>query len=325
MKWVYPVLLTTLLASVLASVLALSACGQPRNDNLAVKPAPTAIERISEDDAAGEPAQPEDVQPAAATPEPAASEPETATESGAAAGMMGEGGSPGMGQGMGQGGMRAFHMAPIAAEYAGRLSPVPADAESIARGETLYAQNCATCHGETGLGDGPAAAALDPAPPMIAMTSQMLGDDYMLWRISEGGGFEPYNSAMPAWKAVIAEETRWDVINYVRSLGSGDMMSMDGPGMGMDAATEEAMRAEMLAAGIEQGVISADQAEQFDTVHAQIDALRAADPDRQFAGTMKDLQDQLLEELVAAGEVSQEDADAFNHIHDLLEDSGLMP
>ena len=102
-------------------------------------------------------------------------------------------------------------------------------------------------------------------------------------------------------------------------------MGMGGPGTGMDASAETAMRAEMLAAGIEQGVITAEQAELFDSVHAQIDALRAADPDRRFTGTMQDLQDQLLAELVAAGEVSQPDADAFNEIHALLEESGLMP
>ena len=77
------------------------------------------------------------------------------------------------------------------------------------------------CHGETGLGDGVAAAGLNPAPPSIAMTSQMLGDDYMFWRISEGGAMEPFNSAMPTWKAVLSEDQRWDVINYVRSLGAG--------------------------------------------------------------------------------------------------------
>lgn len=307
----------------LTLLLVLSACGGSRNsDNRvdAANPTPTAIERMSDDSAADK-----DAQPSAATDESSATESAeasgTAVERGAQAGMMGRGG---MGM-MGRGGMRMFHMTPIPEEYAGRLSPVPADAESLARGKAIYAQNCAACHGETGLGDGPAADALNPPPAMIAMTSQMLGDDYLFWRISEGGGFEPFNSAMPAWKAILAEEARWDVINYLRSLGAGQHM---GPGMmarpGADAVSEEEMRAEMLAVAVDQGVISQEQADLFDAVHSQIDARRTADPNRQFAGTMRDLQDQLLRELVEAGIVSQEDADAFNYIMDLLEQSGVM-
>jgi mono/diheme cytochrome c family protein len=34
----------------------------------------------------------------------------------------------------------------------------------IQKGEELFAQNCASCHGEKGGGDGPAGAALNPKP-----------------------------------------------------------------------------------------------------------------------------------------------------------------
>ncbi|MFN2203619.1 MAG: c-type cytochrome [Caldilineaceae bacterium] len=246
----------------------------------------------------------------------------TATPAGMGMGM-GQGG--GMGRGAGGGMTRMFHMATIPDEYAGKTSPVPADEESLSRGAQIFTQNCVVCHGETGLGDGVAAATLNPPPPAIAVTSQMLGDDYLFWRISEGGAMEPFNSAMPTWKAVLNEDQRWDVINYVRSLGRGQNVGAgQGPGVVRTAEMEEAMRTEMLAAGIEQGVLTQDQADLFDTVHSKIDALRAAEPDRQFTGTMRDLQDQLLEELVADGEVTQEDADTFNSVLNLLQESGLM-
>ncbi|MCE9501384.1 MAG: cytochrome c [Leptospira sp.] len=35
---------------------------------------------------------------------------------------------------------------------------------SLQKGKELYAMNCASCHGEKGIGDGPAAAALNPKP-----------------------------------------------------------------------------------------------------------------------------------------------------------------
>ena len=41
------------------------------------------------------------------------------------------------------------------------LKPTP---ELIAKGKTLFAVNCASCHGVAGFGDGPAAAALNPKP-----------------------------------------------------------------------------------------------------------------------------------------------------------------
>src|SRR5690606_31467889 len=40
----------------------------------------------------------------------------------------------------------------------------PATLPDLAAGDALYQQYCATCHGTTGAGDGPAAAALDPPP-----------------------------------------------------------------------------------------------------------------------------------------------------------------
>ena len=42
--------------------------------------------------------------------------------------------------------------------------PLPANTPDRARGQVLYQQNCAVCHGATAMGDGPAGAALDPAP-----------------------------------------------------------------------------------------------------------------------------------------------------------------
>lgn len=135
----------------------------------------------------------------------------------------GTGRDNGMMRGMDEG-MMQRHRVPIPEEYAGLTNPVPATTESLARGEALYAANCASCHGDRGLGNGPAAEGLDPAPPPIAYTAQMLSDAHLFYRISEGGNEAPFNSAMPAFEDTLSERERWDVINYVRSLEGG----MDG-------------------------------------------------------------------------------------------------
>ena len=121
-------------------------------------------------------------------------------------------------------GMMDRHMAPIPDEYAGLTRPIAADEASLERGQMIYEAKCAVCHGESGWGDGPGAASLNPPPAALAHTAPMMSDAYLFYRISEGGGFTPFNSAMPAWKGELSETERWDVINYARSLGSAGMM-----------------------------------------------------------------------------------------------------
>ena len=168
--------------------------------------------------------------------------------------------------GMGGGnGMMTRHHAEIPAEYIGVTNPIPVDETSLERGATLYATNCASCHGDGGMGDGPAGAALDPVPAPVAHTSQMMADDYLFWRISEGG--TPFSTSMPPWK-VLDEQSRWDLINYMRALGAGTVKP--GAGMGgvtFDPTVQAAHQAEMLKQAVEQGVITEAEADTFNTVH----------------------------------------------------------
>ncbi|MFZ1538640.1 MAG: cytochrome c/FTR1 family iron permease [Chromatiaceae bacterium] len=45
-----------------------------------------------------------------------------------------------------------------------QVTVAPRAAPDVARGQTLYAENCTSCHGAQGYGDGPQAANLDPVP-----------------------------------------------------------------------------------------------------------------------------------------------------------------
>lgn len=228
-----------------------------------------------------------------------------------------------MGRGMGPGsGMMARHSAPIPQEYDGLTNPVAATEESLARGEEIFTTYCVTCHGEGGMGDGPGSANLDPAPPPIAHTSQMLGDDYLFWRVSEGGAMAPFNSAMPAWKDTLEEQARWDVINYIRALGSGQVM----PGRGgavFDPQAEAAQRAEMLAQAVDQEVITRAEADLFGRVHGMMDE-RMAGGMGGMTGTANEVRTAVLTELVNDGRITQAQADSFNETHDKLVEAGLM-
>ncbi|HUF37579.1 MAG TPA: c-type cytochrome, partial [Anaerolineales bacterium] len=147
--------------------------------------------------------------------------------------------SPMMGPDTDMDGMMQRHMAPLPEEYAGLANPVRADAGSIERGRAIYASSCAACHGDEGRGDGPAVENLSPAPAPLARSAKMLSDAYLFYRVSEGGGFAPFDSAMPPFKTALSEAERWDLINYLRGFsarpgGDGPMMG-DGmmPGDGM--------------------------------------------------------------------------------------------
>jgi mono/diheme cytochrome c family protein len=223
-----------------------------------------------------------------------------------------------------QSGMMARHSAAIPEEYAGLANPVPADEESLERGAELYTTYCASCHGDGGMGDGPAGTALDPAAAPIAHTSQMLGDDYLFWRISEGGAIAPFNSAMPAWAATLDEQARWDVINYIQALGRGSVTPRQGMGgAAFDPDAEAAQRAEMLATAVDQGVITQTEADTFNQVHTVLDDLMSQGME-DMSGNMASMQDEMLAELVNEGTISQAQADTFNDIHNRLLESGLM-
>lgn len=214
-------------------------------------------------------------------------------------------------------GMMQRHHATLPENYANLNSPVVAEEESLARGGEIYTSHCASCHGESGMGDGPAGTLLDPPASPVAHTSQMMGDGYLFWRISEGG--QPFETAMPAWKEILDEQARWDVINYVRALGSGQVH----PGSTLDPTAEAARHAEMLTQAIQQGVISEAEAQVFEQVHDLLQERLRANPDLPGLN-MDERQAAALTELVAEATLTQKQADQFLEIHDRLVASGLM-
>lgn len=106
----------------------------------------------------------------------------------------------------------------VPVEYAEKSNPFGSDTTVIEAGRTIYKQNCVTCHGERGMGDGPAAGGLNPKPQPLAANQEGLEDAYLYWRISEGGLRAPFSSSMPSWKAILGEDEIWQLISYLRTM-----------------------------------------------------------------------------------------------------------
>ena len=93
-------------------------------------------------------------------------------------------------------------------------------AGDAAKGLDLFKQNCAACHGESGKGDGPAAASLNPKPRDFSDKAVMSGiDDKKIVEIVQKGGAAVGKSAlMPPLGAALNEAQIQDIVAYIRTL-----------------------------------------------------------------------------------------------------------
>jgi cytochrome c oxidase cbb3-type subunit III len=95
-----------------------------------------------------------------------------------------------------------------------------AHAADVEQGKKLYGQFCATCHGQSGKGDGPGAAALNPKPRDHTDKEYMskMSDDDLMKVIKNGGASVGKSPLMPPWGASLKDDQIKDIIAYVRTL-----------------------------------------------------------------------------------------------------------
>ncbi len=88
----------------------------------------------------------------------------------------------------------------------------PTTAPDLAQGATLYAENCAACHGSTGNADGPNAKGLDPKPVAFNdVTRARQRSVFGLYQVI-GQGLD--GTAMPSFAQLPAQD-RWALAFYV--------------------------------------------------------------------------------------------------------------
>ena len=84
---------------------------------------------------------------------------------------------------------------------------------SVVRGRVVYEQNCVTCHGPRGKGDGPNAYQCTKPPSNLCDADVAESSPKALLRKVSNGG-----SGMPAFRRLLSEQDRSDVVEYVRTL-----------------------------------------------------------------------------------------------------------
>jgi DMSO reductase family type II enzyme heme b subunit len=94
--------------------------------------------------------------------------------------------------------------------------------ESVMEGRDVYYQNCFYCHGDLLDGKGHYAPGFNPQPINFQDPTVIpqLQEAFLFWRITTGGpGLPvegtPWNSAMPVWHEMLAENDVWNVINFI--------------------------------------------------------------------------------------------------------------
>lgn len=83
-------------------------------------------------------------------------------------------------------------------------------------GSILFTQHCASCHGDTGVGDGPAGASLDPTPSDLTNGDQMVFISDAGFMEVIGAGLE--GTGMPAYDGVLSEQEQLNVYAYTKTM-----------------------------------------------------------------------------------------------------------
>lgn len=101
-------------------------------------------------------------------------------------------------------------------EFEQYQNPFYDNPSAVSEGKEIYIERCESCHGVDGDGEGPMSKSLDPKPG--SLIEGEMSDQYLHWRITEGGMMDPFNSVMPAWKTILSDDQIGKVIVFIRSM-----------------------------------------------------------------------------------------------------------
>ena len=105
----------------------------------------------------------------------------------------------------------------VPAPYQGMTNPLQRRKEVLDRGQAIYRQYCAMCHGDGGAGNGRAGKSRSPPPGNLVWLSDVpekQWDEFMYWTIAEGG--TALGTSMPPYKQLLTRDEVWAVTAYIQ-------------------------------------------------------------------------------------------------------------
>lgn len=112
------------------------------------------------------------------------------------------------------------------------------DNRDLVRGQALYSENCASCHGADLEGQPnwrvPGEDGILPAPPHDETGHTWHHDNLLLFEYTQLGGAEAlaargitgFQSGMPGFGDTLSDDEIWDILAYIRSTWSDRVQEM---------------------------------------------------------------------------------------------------
>ncbi len=103
------------------------------------------------------------------------------------------------------------------------VPPAPPD---VQQGAAIYAQNCAACHGDKGLGDGPQSMQLPVTVPGLGLEDVARQASPADWykTVTQGN----LDRFMPPFVGALSDQQRWDAVAYALTLHASDKQIAEG-------------------------------------------------------------------------------------------------
>ncbi len=94
-----------------------------------------------------------------------------------------------------------------------KKSAIKNDEAAISAGKEVWTQQCKSCHGAKGAGDGAKAEKLEiTCGDFSSKETQDLSDGSLYWKITEG------RKPMPSFSTKLTDTERWQVVAFMRTL-----------------------------------------------------------------------------------------------------------
>jgi mono/diheme cytochrome c family protein len=92
-----------------------------------------------------------------------------------------------------------------------RRNPISLNQESIIKGNKIFVQNCASCHGDNVKGLSSEITGLQKDSPNLIQRIRNHSDGDFFWKIQNG------KDEMPSFKEDLSENDIWNVVNYIKN------------------------------------------------------------------------------------------------------------